>query len=68
VPVAAARALPPGFGEYAPGDPCYVGLVDTEQSGVLVELLPAPVTGPVRGEMVQRRPPIAFMVDVAGGF
>jgi hypothetical protein len=26
--------------------------------------LSAPVTGPVRGEVVQRRPPTAFMVDV----
>jgi hypothetical protein len=62
--VAAARALPPGFREYAPGDHRYVGLADAEQSGVRVELLSAPVTGPVRGEVVQRRPPTAFMVDV----
>jgi hypothetical protein len=27
-------------------------------------LLSAPVTGPVQGEVVQRRPPTAFMVDV----
>jgi hypothetical protein len=63
-PVAAARALPPGFGEYAPGDPRYVGLAEAEQSGVRVELLSAPVTGPVRGEVVQKRPPTAFMVNV----
>jgi hypothetical protein len=63
-PVAAARALPPGFREQAPGDPRYVGLAETEQSGVRVELLSAPVTGPMRGEVVQRRPPTAFMVDV----
>jgi hypothetical protein len=63
-PVAAARVLPPGFGEYPPGDPRYVGLTDAEQSGVRPELLAAPVTGPVHGEVVQRRPPTAFMVDV----
>jgi hypothetical protein len=63
-PVAAARALPPGFGEYAPADLRYVGLAESEQSGVRVELLSAPVTGPVQGEVVQRRPPTDFMVDV----
>jgi hypothetical protein len=63
-PVAAARALPPGFGEYAPGDPRYVGLAEAEQSGVRVKLLSASVTGSVQGEVVQRRPPTAFMVDV----
>jgi hypothetical protein len=31
---------------------------------VRLELLSAPVTGPVQGEVVQRRPPTAFMVDV----
>jgi hypothetical protein len=66
-PVAAARALPPGFGEYPPGDPRYVGLTDAEQSGVRPELLAAPVTGPVQGEVVQRRPPTAYMVDIERG-
>jgi hypothetical protein len=56
--------LPPGFGEYALRDPRYVGLVNAERSGVRVELLSALVTGSVRGEVVQRRPPTAFMVDV----
>jgi hypothetical protein len=41
-----------------------VGLTDAEQSGVRLELLSAPVIGPVQGEVVQRRPPTAFMVDV----
>jgi hypothetical protein len=64
-PVAAARVLPPRFEEYAPGDPRYVGPTDAEQSGVRLDLLlSAPVTGLVRGEVVQRRPPTAFMVDV----
>jgi hypothetical protein len=49
--------------EYAPADPHYVGLAEAEQSGVRVELLSAPVTGSVRGEVVQRRPPTAFMVN-----
>jgi hypothetical protein len=41
-----------------------VGIADAEQIGVRLELLAAPVKGPVRGEVVQRRPPHAYMVDV----
>jgi hypothetical protein len=63
-PAAEPRALPPGFGEYSPEDPRYVGIADAEQIGVRLELLAAPVRGPVRGEVVQRRPPHAYMVDV----
>jgi hypothetical protein len=63
-PVAEPKALPLGFGEYSPGDPRCVGLTDAEQSGVHLELLAAPVAGPVQGEVVQRRPPTAYMVDI----
>jgi hypothetical protein len=66
-PVAESRALPPGFGEYSLGDPRYVGLTDAEQSGVRMELLAAPVVGPVRGEVVVCRAPTAYMVGVQGG-
>jgi hypothetical protein len=66
-PVAKARALPPGFGEYAPGEPRYMGLTDVEQSGMRPELLPAPVTGPVQGEVVQRRSHTAYMEDIERG-
>jgi hypothetical protein len=48
-PVAAANAVPPGFGEYAPEDPHYVGLTDAEQSGVRLELLSAPDRTCARG-------------------
>jgi hypothetical protein len=44
-----------------------VGLTNAEQSGVRPELLAAPVTGPVQGEVVQRRPPTAYMVDIERG-
>jgi hypothetical protein len=44
-----------------------VGLTDAEQSGVRPELLATPVTGPVQGEVVQRRPPTAYMVDIERG-
>jgi hypothetical protein len=42
-------------------------LTDAEQSGVRIELLAAPVVGPVRGEVVVRRAPTAYMVGVHGG-
>jgi hypothetical protein len=41
-----------------------VGIADAEQIGVRLELLAAPVSGPVCREVVQRRPPHAYMVDV----
>jgi hypothetical protein len=44
-----------------------VGLTNAAQSGVRPELLAAPVTGSVQGEVVQRRPPTAYMVDIERG-